>query len=77
MPQNILDPWTRDLLKFYTYRDWETWQDKLVEIKTMFVNDQVLKCFNTDRGKDWLREEQLIRPPGDCGVVYSFSSKSK
>lgn len=66
-----------DLLEFYAYGDWEAWQGKLVGIKTVFINDQVLKYFNTDRGKNQLREEQLIRPSGDCPVVHSFSSKSK
>jgi len=53
-------PGQGDLLELYSYRDWETWQGKHVGIKTTFINNQVLKYFNTDRDKNQLREEQLI-----------------
>lgn len=70
-------PGQGDLPEFYNYRDWEKWQGKLVGIKTIFINYQVLKYFNTDRDKNQLREEQSIWPSGDCPVVHSSSSKTK
>lgn len=73
----VLSSLDKEVSQSFTLRDWETWQGKLIGIKTIFINDQVLKYFNTDRDKNQLREEQSIWPSGDCPVVHSSSSKTK